>query len=139
MTPSAALYAIGGAVFVLLGLMHAVYTLADLRRPRRLVPSDPALMAAMQASGVRLARGGTSMWRAWVGFNLSHSLGAVLFGAVAAAWSQWPPTTLPAAGAWLPAAVGAVYLAIGLRWWFKVPNAGIALATVSLMLAALLR
>ena len=79
------------------------------------------------------------MWSAWVGFNLSHSLGAVLFGAVAAAWSQWPPNTMPAPWAWLPAAVGAVYLAVGLRWWFKVPNAGIAVATLSLALGALLR
>lgn len=135
---STALFAFGGALFVLLGLTHAVYTLADLHRPRRLVPSDPALIAAMAASGVRLARGGTDMWSAWVGFNLSHSVGAVLFGAVAAAWGQWPQT-MPAAWAWLPAAVGAVYLAIGLRWWFRVPNAGIAVATASLALAALLR
>lgn len=66
---------IGGSLFAILGLVHAVYTLADISRPRRLVPDDPAVIAAMSSSGVRLARGGTTMWRAWVGFNFSHSLG----------------------------------------------------------------
>lgn len=30
----------------------------------------------------RLSRGGTDVWRAWIGFNLSHSLGVLLLGAV---------------------------------------------------------
>src|ERR1700675_5209623 len=71
---------LGGSVFVLLGSLHALYTLLDIRRPRRLVPQDPAVALAMTASPLRLSRGGTTMWRAWVGFNFSHSVGAVMFG-----------------------------------------------------------
>jgi len=130
---STLLYAAGGAIFVLLGLLHAAYTLADLRRPRRIVPDDPAVIDAMQRSGVRLARGGTTMWRAWVGFNLSHSLGAIVFGAVAATWGA----ATPSAWAALPALVSALYGAIGWRYWFRVPNAGIALATLCFVAAAL--
>jgi len=85
-TPRALLYVAGGAVFCVLGALHAVYMLMDLRRPRRLVPGDPALLAAMSDSRVRLAGDATDMWRAWVGFNLSHSLGALLFGAMVIAW-----------------------------------------------------
>jgi len=100
------------------------------------VPADPALLAVMAGSRVRLAGDATDMWRAWVGFNLSHSLGALLFGAMAIAWPS------VAAGhvvlAWLPAASAALYLAIGLRYWFSAPNAGIAAALVSFVAAALL-
>ena len=135
-TPGALLYVAGGTIFCMLGALHAVYMLMDLRRPRRLVPGDPALLAAMSDSRVRLAGDATDMWRAWVGFNLSHSLGALLFGAMVIAWP------VVSAGhdalAWLPAAVAALYLAIGIRFWFSVPNVGIAAATVAFAAAALL-
>jgi len=71
---------LGGGIFLLLGLLHALYTFLDIGRPRRLVPQDPSVARAMAESQPRLARGGATMWRAWVGFNFSHSLGAVLFG-----------------------------------------------------------
>jgi len=84
----------GGGIFVVLGLLHAIYTFADIRRPRRLVPDDPAVSAAMHRSHLRLARGRTTMWQAWVGFNFSHSLGVVLFGALSVAAGRssrgWP-------------------------------------------------
>ena len=79
------LLGIGGVIFVLLGLLHALYTFLDTRRPRRLVPDDPAVSAAMARSHLRLTRGRTTMWQAWVGFNFSHSLGVVLFGALSTA------------------------------------------------------
>jgi hypothetical protein len=133
-TTAAALYATGGAIFCALGLLHAAYTLLDLRHPRRLVPADPALIAAMAASRVRLAGAGTDMWRAWIGFNLSHGLGALLFGATAIVWPAIAAGRTPLT--WLPAAVAGIYLAIGLRYWFKVPNAGIAAATTAFAAAA---
>ena len=67
---------LGGGIFLLLGILHALYTFLDIREPRRLVPQEPSVALAMVESPVRLARGGTTMWRAWVGFNFSHSLGA---------------------------------------------------------------
>lgn len=133
-TPAATLYAAGGMIFCVLGTLHAIYMLADLRRPRRLVPGDPALIAAMAGSRVRLAGDATDMWRAWAGFNLSHSLGALIVGATGFAWPAI--TERSAALAWLPASVAAVYLTIGLRFWFRVPNVGIAAATMAFSAAA---
>jgi hypothetical protein len=74
----ASLLILGGAVFGVLGALHAVYTLLDLRNPRRLVPADPSLAQAMANSALRLSGGRTDRWRAWIGFNFSHSL-AVLY------------------------------------------------------------
>jgi hypothetical protein len=73
---------IGGVVFGVLGALHAIYTALDLRNPRRLVPDDPSVAHAMANSALRLSRGGTDMWRAWIVFNFSHSLGVLLVGAL---------------------------------------------------------
>jgi hypothetical protein len=69
---------LGGAVFGVLGALHATYTLLDLRNPRRLVPADPSVAHAMANSALRLSGGRTDMWRAWIGFNFSHSLGVLM-------------------------------------------------------------
>ena len=77
---------LGGTVFGLLGVLHALYTLLDLRNPRRLVPVDPSVARAMANSALSPSGGRTDMWRAWIGFNFSHSLG-VLLVAVLALWA----------------------------------------------------
>ncbi len=60
-TPSpmiAILLILGGTVFGVLGGLHAIYTLLDLRNPRRLVPVDPSVAHAMANSALRLSRWG---------------------------------------------------------------------------------
>lgn len=122
---------VGGSLFGILGLLHAVYTLADIFRPRRLVPDDVAVMQVMSATGLRLARGGTTMWRAWVGFNFSHSLGIVLFsfGCIAVGLSLGS-LALPKAALLVPVAIGAIYFLLAVRYWFRVPAIGAAMGTV---------
>ena len=74
---------LGGTLFSVLGALHAIYTLLDLSNPRRLVPADLSVAQAMANSALTLSREGTDMWRAWIGFNFSHSLGVLLVGALA--------------------------------------------------------
>jgi hypothetical protein len=127
---------IGGGIFVLFGLLHAIYTFLDIRRPRRLVPDDPAVSAAMARSQVRLARGRVTMWQGWVGFNFSHSLGVVLFGVLCMTTGAIIATV--AVSGWillLFVAIGLIYLAIGVRYWFRTPIAGITVATTCLLVA----
>jgi hypothetical protein len=130
---------LGGGIFVLLGLLHALYTFRDIGRPRRLVPQDPSVARAMAESQLRLARGGTTMWRAWVGFNFSHSLGAVLFGGLCIGASVVLATI--AVPGWiliLLVAIACVYLGLSVLYWFRIPTAGIAVATVCLLAAWLM-
>ena len=132
-----ALLVIAGAIYAVLGVLHAVFTLIDERRPRRLVPDDPAVMAGMQASKVRLSRGATTMWQAWISFNLTHSLAAIMFGVgciVVAAW--FGAVVFPVWVPFLLAGVSLVFMVIGLRYWFGVPRAGTITATVCLLAAA---
>ena len=117
-----------GVIFCLLGLLHAIYTLGDTVRPRRLAPSDPELVVRMRSSGVRLSRGRTNMWDAWLGFNLSHSLGAIVFGVVCITTTS--RSSLP-----LLVLVSLIYLVLAIRFWFNVPAIGIGIATACLLVA----
>jgi hypothetical protein len=126
----------GGGVFVLLGLLHALYTYLDIGRPRRLVPQDPAVAQAMAKSNLRLSGTGTTMWSAWVGFNFSHSIGVVLFGAVCiGVGSVLGTVAMPAWILFVLVVIALIYLVVGLLYWFRIPVAGIVLAAVCLLIA----
>jgi hypothetical protein len=133
---TAALLVIGGCLFGILGLLHALYTFADTRNPRRLAPQDPAVLRSMSSTSVRMSGGATTMWRAWLGFNFSHTLGALMFSAACiAAGLALPGLALPKAALLLPVAIGVVYLWLAIRYWFRIPAIGIALATLCLAAA----
>lgn len=71
------LMAASAGILLLLGAAHLFYTFSG----NLLAPRDPALQASMsQISPVITNQ--TTMWRCWVGFNASHSMGLLLFGAV---------------------------------------------------------
>jgi hypothetical protein len=127
---------LGGGIFVLLGSLHALYTFLDIRRPRRLVPQDPAIALAMTASPLRLSRGGTTMWSAWVGFNFSHSMGVVLFGVLCiGAGVVLGAVAIPAWVLLLFVVIALIYLGLSVIYWFRVPTMGIAVASLCLLVA----
>ena len=130
---------LGGAVFIALGGTHAIYMLLDLRYPRRLAPADPALVQAMSNSAVRITRGGTDMWRVWVGVNFTHSLGLLLFGSVAI-WVGTRLNTFSAPGV-MPALIliGCMYFVLSYRYFFTTPTISLAVGTVCFAAAWLLR
>ncbi|HXJ40697.1 MAG TPA: hypothetical protein VNH18_15560 [Bryobacteraceae bacterium] len=127
---------LGGGIFLLLGILHALYTFLDIREPRRLVPQEPSVALAMAESSLRLARGGTTMWRAWVGFNFSHSLGAILFGMLCiGAGLVLGTLVLPAWILFVLVLIALLYVGLSVLYWFRIPTMGIALATVCLVIA----
>lgn len=124
----AILLILGGGVFGVLGALHAIYTVLDLRNPRRLVPADPSVAQAMANSAVRLSGGGTDMWRAWIGFNFTHSIGVLLFAALAI-WAGARINRLPAGIMPALTLIGCVYLVVALRYFYRSPAIGIAIGT----------
>ena len=82
----------------------------------------------MANSALRLSGGRTDMWRAWIGFNFSHSLGVLMVAALAV-WAGSRANTL-AVGI-LPALtlIGCVYLVLALLYWFRSPAIGVAIGT----------
>ena len=71
------LIAASAAIIFLLGLVHLIYTFHG----SKLDPRDTELKAKLMTVSPVISRE-TTMWRAWIGFNASHSYGAILFGAV---------------------------------------------------------
>jgi len=132
----ATLLGVAGLIYILLGALHALYTALDLRKPRRIVPDDPAVIVAMQNSKIRLTRGQSTTWQGWVGFNFSHSIGAIFFGAATCFIAVTLGTT--AMSPWVLLAltgVSAVYLSLALRYWFRIPVLGTGIATACLAAA----
>jgi hypothetical protein len=124
---SRALFLLGAVPFLFLGAAHAFATPLRTTDRRGLSPSDPELAKRMSEARVRLT-GRTDMWLAWVGFHLSHSLGAVVFGVFvvmlgwdAASFAKQASTFVP-----FSCVVAAIYLYLGTRYWFRTPIIGCA-------------
>ena len=129
-------FLVGAMPFVVLGLAHAMATPRTPAQAKGLSPRDPALRDAMVRESVLLTRR-TNLWLAWVGFNLSHSLGAILFGVVVLLIGRNQATFQAQAALFLPLAilVSGVYLVLGVRYWFRTPIVGITVSTVCFWLS----
>src|SRR5271154_7295052 len=71
------LMVLSASIILTLGVVHLVYTFWGTK----LNPRDPALQISMSQISPVITKE-TTMWRSWVGFNASHSMGAILFGLV---------------------------------------------------------
>lgn len=122
------LFLAGALPFIVLGIAHALATPLSPDQAKGLSPRDPDYRHGMSRQTVLLTRRVT-MWSGWVGFNLSHSVGAVLFG-VTVLLAGRSAEAFHANAPFVPFAVvvSAVYLVIGLRYWFRTPIIGIAVA-----------
>ena len=121
------LIALAAAIVFTLGLLHIVFTF----RGPKLLPRDRGLRAQMENSPLVLTRE-TTVWKAWIGFNASHSLGAMLFGVVYGHLALVQPIALTNSP-FLLAVGAAVLLAYGWlarRYWFSVPFRGVVLAAL---------
>jgi hypothetical protein len=123
------LFLAGGLPFVVLGLLHARATPLATTDRKGLSPADPTLAEAMARGRVLLTKH-VDVWSGWVGFNLSHSLGAVAFGAFVLVVGRSAGSFAAQAAFCGPLAVlvSGAFLAIGLRYWFRTPIAGCAIA-----------
>jgi len=136
------LFVAGGVPFVLFGLAHAIATPLRLDQARGLSPRDAGLARAMSQTPVLLTSR-TNMWLAWVGFNLSHSLGAVFFGVAVLVIGRSASSFAAEGGLFGPLAVlvSAAYLVLAIKYWFRTPIAGcgvsVALFVSSWLLAVL--
>ena len=71
------LMVLSASIMFTLGVVHLFYTFYGAN----LTPRDPALQISMRQSSP-IVTNETTMWRCWVGFNASHSMGLMLFGLV---------------------------------------------------------
>ena len=126
---------VGASIFTLLGSAHLFYTFFS----NKFEAYDPAVTEAMKGATPVLTKE-TTVWDAWVGFNASHSYGAILVGAF------YIPLVLfygeiVRGCLWfsnLPVLIGIAYLFLAKRYWFRIPFYGILLATLCFLSASIL-
>lgn len=129
------LLVVGASIFGLLGAVHLLFTLFT----DKFEAFDPSVTEAMKGTSPNLTKD-TSVWDAWVGFNASHSLGAMLIAAFYVPLAIWHMEAI-AGSLWfslLPVVAGLSYLALAWRYWFRIPFVGILLSTLCFAGAAIL-
>ena len=121
------LVAASAAIILLLGLIHLLYTFYG----PKLLPRDGELRTRMEEVSPVITRQ-TTMWKAWIGFNATHSYGLLLFGAVygylALAHSDFLFQSIFLLVIGLILLFG--YLFITNRYFFRTPLIGVLLATL---------
>jgi hypothetical protein len=125
--PAVVLMALSASILFTLGLLHLVYTFWG----PKLTPRDPALRIRMSEVALVITKE-TTIWRCWIGFNASHTMGLMLFGVIygflAIAHSQMlfhSPFLLVVGFAM----VGGVCV-LGRRYFFSVPFIGASISLV---------
>ncbi len=120
------LWIAGSFIFVVLGAMHLAYTFFTTK----FKPRDPAVNLAMMNTSPRLTKE-TTMWNAWIGFNGSHSTGAIFFGLVniILALENFSLIQHSVSFIILNAVTLVFYNWLGRRYWFRIPNTGILIAS----------
>jgi hypothetical protein len=119
------LMSLSALVLSTLGVLHLVYTF----RGSKLTPRDPALQVRMAEVHPVITRQ-TTMWRAWVGFNASHGMGAILFGLVYGFLGNAYPEILFNSPFLLVVGLAMLggFAVLGKVYWFRIPFRGIVIS-----------
>jgi len=120
------------AIILLLGLAHLVYTFSG----SKLLPRDPDLQTRMQDVSPVITRQ-TTMWKAWIGFNASHGLGLISFGAVYGYLALEHQGFLLGYVFLLLIGLAMLigYVILARQYFFRIPLRGVLLATVLYVVA----
>jgi hypothetical protein len=118
---------LSASIVFTLGVTHLVYTFWG----PMLTPRDPALQISMSQIAPVITKE-TTMWRCWVGFNASHSMGLILFGLIFGFLALAHPQLLFQSPFLL--VVGLAMLgglaALSKVYWFGAPFTGICISMV---------
>jgi len=122
---SSSLVLASSVVVLMLGTAHLIFTFYG----PKLTPRNPSLLAKLQSTSPVISSQ-TTMWKAWLGFNASHSIGAILFGALYG-YLAVAHSSLLFDSVFLGVLGGLVlfsYAILGWLYWFSTPFRGIVLA-----------
>ena len=129
------LWITGSLIFIVLGTIHLLYTFFTNKFSSR---SEKAI-EEMKSSNPILTKE-TTLWKAWVGFNASHSLGAIFIGVVNLylAVQYFDLVQSDAFFFVLNITTTAFYLWLAKKYWFKIPFVGILLTLVCFVISCIL-
>lgn len=129
------LWITGSSIYIILAGLHLFYTFFTDKFHAR----DRTTVEAMKNTHPLLTNR-TTMWKAWIGFNGSHSSGGIFLGAInlLLAFFYFPFLSAATPLIILTVITSLFYLFLAIKYWFKVPLTGIALATACYTVAAVL-
>jgi hypothetical protein len=129
------LWICGSAIYLMLSTLHLLYTFFT----NKFLPKDWNAAELMKQTHPLLSSE-LNMWKAWIGFNGSHSIGGIFLGSLNIIMAVFYFKFL--AAAWpviiLTILCSLFYLFLAVNYWFKTPLKGIALATICYIAASIL-
>jgi len=133
------LFILGSVPLILLGALHLVFTLRDHKSPRYIVPRSDDLIQQMQAEPLRLTSE-TTMWRAWIGFNISHSIAVLLVGVgyLYLSLRYFPTLRADIIIHWAAPVLAWVFVILSKCFWFSKPLRGSFVSAVFFTIGAFL-
>lgn len=135
MNVATACWVTGSLIMLTLGSIHLFYTFfSDKFRPVK-----DELYAMMAQTPMRLTRQ-TTLWKAWMGFNASHSIGAIYIGVINTFLALRFPGLLQSTLFLYPFNIAVIgfYLWVARKYWFRIPFAGVLLTLVLYVTAAMI-
>ena len=126
---------IGASIFGMLGTVHLFYTFFT----NKFEAYDSSVTEAMKETSPILTKE-TTVWSAWMGFNASHSIGAMLVAGFYIPLTMFYFSVIQQS-VWfsvLPVMIGLSYLILAKQYWFKIPFIGILISTICFTGAAIL-
>ena len=128
------LWVAGAVPFIVLGTIHLLYTFFTNRFSSRTIALDEQMKNAHPVLTKE-----TTMWKAWIGFNGSHSLGAIYFGVINLFFPLYD-FGIVQSPFFLLLNISSVsfYVWLAKRYWFSTPFKGIMVSAGCFIAAALL-
>ena len=126
---------VGASIIGVLGTLHLLYTFFT----NKFEAHDAGVTEAMKGTSPMLTKD-TTIWKAWIGFNASHSLGAILMAAfyIPLAVTHFEIIRESRWFSVLPVIIGISYLLLAKKYWFKIPFIGLLISTICFVGAVVL-
>ena len=136
----------GTIPLIVAGGLHVLATLIDTVRPTFFTPIEGSAKPVVEGTGIRLVRmfGGSgakpSMWRVWLGINITHGLGIFTFGLLCLLIATHDFNLVERIDAIRPLTIAfsGALLAVSFRFWFYVPAIIAGTATACFAIATVL-
>jgi len=131
----------GTIPFILAGGLHALAALRDTVRPTYFAPIERSVKPVVEGTGIRLVgRATPSMWRVWLGINITFGLGILTFGLLCLLIATHDFNLVERIDAIRPLTIAfsTALLAVSLRFFFYGPVIITATATACFTVATVL-
>ncbi len=126
---------LGSVIITFLGIIHLVYTFFT----NKFLPRNENLKKEMHLTSPILTKE-TTMWNAWIGFNASHSSGAIFIGVINIYLAVKHFSILQTEHFFFLFNITTIgfYVWLAKKYWFKAPLIGISITFICFVVSYIL-